>query len=188
MSDRSQTADSETSALQDAGAAIKRETRHLAEEAKTAAKSAADQAVRDQRDALADYVSAIAHAAESGADDLDSAGYRRSAAAVSRVAEEVDGFADRLQARGPGDLLGDLEDFARDHPALVFGAGFAAAFGITRFLKSSEEGHEDFESDTSSEASPTAAAASTARPSAAMSKPSGSTTTASTTTAAAGNS
>ena len=139
MSDSSTSPTSETSALQDAGTAIKRESRHLAEEAKTAAKSAADQAVRDQRDALADYVSALAHAADRGADDLDSSGYGRSAAAVSRAAEEVEGFAERLHGRAPGELWTDLEDFARDHPALTFGAGFAAAFGITRFLKSSGE-------------------------------------------------
>ncbi len=139
MSERSPSENSETSALQDAGAAIKRESRHLASEAKNAAKSAADQAVRDQRDVLADYVAALAHAADRGADDLDSAGYGRSAAAVARTADEVGGFADRLQAREPGELWSDLEDFARDHPALVFGAGFAAAFGVARFLKSSGE-------------------------------------------------
>lgn len=143
MSDRSpgagsDAADNDTTALQDAGAAIKREGRQLAEDAR----STAEQVVCDQRDALADYVAALAHAADRGAEDLDSAGYGRSAAAVARTAADVGGFAERLQARAPGELWGDVEDFARDHPALVFGAGFAAAFGIARFLKSSGEGRE----------------------------------------------
>jgi hypothetical protein len=143
MTDRSPSgtsasSDNDTTALQDIGAAIRREGRHLAEETK----STAEQAVSDQRDALADYVAALAHAADRGAEDLDSAGYGRSAAAVSRTADDVGGFAARLQAREPGELWADVEDFARDHPALVFGAGFAAAFGIARFLKSSAESRE----------------------------------------------
>lgn len=135
MTDSSSTERAETSALGDAGAAIKREGRQVAGEARAAAQKMAS----DQRDALADYVSALADAANRGADDLDSKGYRRSASTVARTAEEVEGFARRLHQREPGELWEDVEDFAREHPALVFGAGFALAFGVTRFLKSSDE-------------------------------------------------
>lgn len=137
-------AESGASALQEAGNALKREGRQVAGEAKAAARKVA----RDQRDALADYVSALADAVSHGAEDLEAAGYGRSAATVARTADEVGGFAKRLQGRDPGDLWHDVEDFAREHPALVFGAGFAIAFGAARFLKSSAEVEAEPEDDT----------------------------------------
>jgi hypothetical protein len=138
MTESSSKERAETSALEDVGAAIKRESRQVAGEARAAAQKMAS----DQRDALADYVSALAEAANRGADDLESKGYERSASTVARTAEEVGGFARRLQEREPGELWEDVEGFAREHPALVFGAGFALAFGVTRFLKSSGESDE----------------------------------------------
>ncbi len=153
MTDSSSTERAEASALADVGAAIKREGRQVAGEARAAAQKMAC----DQRDALADYVSALAEAANRGADDLDSKGYDRSASTVARTADEVDAFARRLQEREPGELWDDVEDFAREHPALVFGAGFALAFGVTRFLKSSGE-NEPGESDEELGTNETAAA------------------------------
>lgn len=122
----------DASPLQQAGSALKREGRQVAEEAKATAQRIAC----DQRDALADYVAALADAASRGAEDLDAAGYGRSAAGIARTADEIGGLAERLQERDPGELWLDVEDFARAHPALTFGAGFALAFGVTRFLKS----------------------------------------------------
>jgi hypothetical protein len=154
MTDSSSKERAETSALEDVGAAIKREGRQVAGEARAAAQKMAC----DQRDALADYVSALAEAANRGADDLDSKGYGRSASTVARTADEVEGFARRLQARAPGELWEDVEDFAREHPALIFGAGFALAFGVTRFLKSSVEDEAEVEEEAVSAAPAYAAA------------------------------
>lgn len=142
MTDRSSKERADTSVLEDVGAAIKREGRQAAGEARNVAQKMAC----DQRDALADYVSALADAASCGAEDLESKGYGRSASTVSRTADEVEGLARRLQQRAPGELWDDVEDFARDHPALIFGAGVALAFGVTRFLKSSVES-DDIETD-----------------------------------------
>lgn len=122
----------EASALDEVGAVIKRESREIAGEARTTAYRVA----RDQRDAVAAYVSALAQAALRGADDLEGSGYPRSAATVKRTAGEVGGFADRLQRREPDLLWADVEGFARDHPGLTFGTGFVLAFGLTRFLAS----------------------------------------------------
>lgn len=144
MTDRSSLEREATSTLEDVSAAIKREGRHVADEARSAAQKMA----RDQRDALADYVVALAHAASSGAEDLESKGYPRSAATVARTADEVGSFARKLQQREPGELWDDVEDFAREHPALVFGASFALAFGVTRFLKSSGESADSIQGGT----------------------------------------
>lgn len=160
MTDRSTEERAETSAVEEVGAAIKREGRQVAGEARAAAQKMAS----DQRDALADYVSALADAANCGADDLESKGYGRSAATVARTADEVEGFARRLQQRAPGELWDDVEDFAREHPALVFGAGFALAFGATRFFRSSVESDEEDQSGTESTASAMSDTAGAARP------------------------
>lgn len=129
-----------------AGAAIKREARDVGREAK----AAAEEVARTQRDALADYVAALADAANAAADDLQAAGYGQSAAPVRRTADQVGGFAHRLQQSDVRELWRDAEDVAREHPALVFGAGMALAFGVIRFLRSSppaaalpEQGPED---------------------------------------------
>ena len=112
---------------------VRSEGRELAGEAKSSAARIAG----SQRDAVSGYISALARAAAAGGESLDSSGYPRSAATVVHTAGEVDNFARRLQTREPGEIWHDVEDFARKHPALVFGAGFAVAFGVTRFLKSS---------------------------------------------------
>lgn len=125
----------ETSALDEVGAVIKREGRELAGEAR----STAYRVARDQRDSLAGYMSALAQAVRRGADELEGSGYARSAASVKRTAGEIGGWAERLQRREPDDLWTDVEDFARDHPGLTFGAGFVVAFGLTRFLKSAND-------------------------------------------------
>ncbi|MGF1594834.1 MAG: hypothetical protein ACFCUW_16250 [Kiloniellaceae bacterium] len=139
MTDSSSTERADPSVFEEVGAALKREGRQAAEEARTAAERLA----RDQRDALADYVAALASAGDRGAEDLEASGYPGSAAAVSRTAGEVEDFAGRLRARAPGELWADVEDFARDHPGLVFAGGFALAFGLTRFLKSSAATPDD---------------------------------------------
>ena len=139
MSDSTSHETADSSALQEVGDALKREGRHVAGEAKSAARKMA----RDQRDALADYVTALADAATRGAEELEEAGYGRSASTLTRTADDVGGFAQRLHDREPGELWNDIEDFARDHPALTFGAGFAVAFGITRFIKSSADPVEE---------------------------------------------
>lgn len=139
---------SDSSTLGEVGAAIKREGRELADEAKTTAQRMA----RDQRDAVASFVSALAGAAGRGAEELEQAGYGKSAAVISRAAGEVESLAQQLQQREPEALWAEVEDFTREHPWLVFGAGFALAFGLSRFLRS-EPSHETSSRETSYDSS-----------------------------------
>lgn len=133
----------DASVREDVGAAIKREGREIAGEAR----SAAHRLARDQRDAVAGFVSAVVGAATRGAEELEESGFSRSATAVRRTADEVDSLAHRLQQRDPGELWNDVEDFAREHPVVVFGAGFALAFGLARFLKSGRADEVDRSDD-----------------------------------------
>lgn len=117
---------------------IRSEGRHFAGEARSQASTIAG----NQRDALSNYLAALANAAVVGGEDLDGAGYARSAATVVHTAGEVDDFARRLRDRQPSEIWKEVEDFAQAHPVLVFSASFALAFGVTRFLKSSAPGPE----------------------------------------------
>ena len=139
MTDSASKERADSAALQEVGATMKHGGQQISDEAR----SAAHRMACDQRDVLADYVAALADAAGRGAEDLRASGYGRSADTVKRTADEVGAFAARLQRREPGELWGDVEDFARDHPALAFGAGFALAFGVTRFLKNPAETRTD---------------------------------------------
>lgn len=144
---------SDPSTFGEVGAAIKREGRELAGEAK----SAAQRMARDQRDAVANYASALAGAAGRGAEELENAGYGKSAAMVLRAAGEVENLAQQLQQRDPEALWGEVEDFARDHPWMVFTAGFALAFGLSRFLRSEPEAYASAGGVTESQATGTSA-------------------------------
>lgn len=115
------------------GDELKDEGRRLIEDAK----ASAFQLASDRRDAATAYVGALAGAARSGADELDQSGYSRSAATIERASKDVASFAERLSKRSPANLVADLEDFARERPVLMFSLAFAAAFGATRFLRTS---------------------------------------------------
>jgi hypothetical protein len=164
MSERSPRESSDASTQEGVGAALKRESRELAGEAK----SAAYRAARERRDAVAGFVSALKGAADRGAEELEESGFGRSAAALRRTAGEVGGLAERLQQREPVELWDDVESFAREHPVLVFGASFALAFGLARVLKS---GIPDEYGDEEDAATPYQSARSSASPT-----PSGSST------------
>jgi hypothetical protein len=131
---------------------VRSEGRVLAGEAKSSAARIAGR----QRDAVSGYISALAMAAAAGGETLDASGYPRSGATMLHTADEVDNFARHLETREPGEIWHDVENFARKHPVLVFGTGFAVAFGVTRFLKSSapeagtgpEEGPTERKGDT----------------------------------------
>ena len=86
---------------------------------------------------VADYAQAVAAAINSGADELKGQGREKSAKYVSGAADSVSGFAERVSNRSAAELLGDVEDFARERPALFFGATVIAGFALARFLKSS---------------------------------------------------
>jgi hypothetical protein len=54
-----------------------------------------------------------------------------------RAARQVDVASDYLQSRTIGDVIGDVEQFARREPALFLGGSFVAGLLGGRFLKSS---------------------------------------------------
>jgi hypothetical protein len=89
-----------------------------------------------QKDAGADQIEGMAHAIHGAARELEgempvAAGY------VHDAASRLQDAAQRLHERGIGELLNDVNNFARSQPTAFFGGAVLAGFMITRFLKSS---------------------------------------------------
>lgn len=132
-----------TAAVKKVTEEAKSEGRRLAEEGQ----AAAQRLVEDQQGRAADYVRAVAAAIDSGAEELDRQGHGTTASYVSQTADEVKDLVDRFAQRDPGELLREVEGFARRRPAVFFGAAFLAGFAATRFLKASaSEARGDVES------------------------------------------
>ena len=104
------------------------------------ARERVDRAAEQRKSAAADFLNTCASAVRQGAHEFEEQGYRRTASFVSGAAEQVEGFGRRLSERRSGDMLEEIEDFARERPAVFIGALFLAGLAGTRFLKSSRPG------------------------------------------------
>lgn len=61
---------------------------------------------------------------------------------LERVAEQVDRWSDMVENRSVNDIMRNVEDFARERPALFLGGCFALGVAAARFLKANEPSHE----------------------------------------------
>lgn len=118
----------------------------LAEEAKQK-KQDITEAVTDQAESLAEQGKAagaeqaegLAHAVRRVADDLEDSS-PEIARHVRAAAESVEGISDALRERSVGELVNEVNGFARRQPAAFFGAAVLAGFAITRFARSGMSG------------------------------------------------
>ncbi len=91
------------------------------------------------RDAGASAIHDIAASARDVADSLeerqpDLARYAR------RAADSAEELSEAIRTRSVGDLLRDVDGFARREPVAFFGAALVAGFALTRFLGASGQG------------------------------------------------
>jgi hypothetical protein len=118
---------------------VAEEGRRLADDAVEQAESAA----KEQQTAAASYMKSLSSAIEDGSRTLNQRGYSSSAVVATRAASDIDELASALAEKSPRDLLREVETFARDRPAVFFGAALLTGFGISRFLKSAPPGTRD---------------------------------------------
>ncbi|XXY49995.1 hypothetical protein WME91_02450 [Sorangium sp. So ce269] len=114
----------------------------LLDEAKDAAGHVADQAreqvgtkLSSQKEKAAGTIGGIADAIRQTGDKLRDTGPLPDMA--DRAADGVERVANYLQTRNVGDIVREVERFARREPAVFFGAAFALGLVGGRFLKSS---------------------------------------------------
>ena len=142
----SQPTGSETAWPAEAAGTLKRQGQQLREEAREGIQRFATHRKQEAASFLKDLSSAL----DEITSKLGDQGYGRVARYASAAAEKLRQVGDDLPERDLRDLLRQVEDFARERPAVFLGALLIAGFGAARFFKASaEEPHahvEDMES------------------------------------------
>ena len=104
-----------------------------AEDMRERARSAVDH----QKDAAVGRIEGVAHALRSASDDLRERGQPMVAESSRQVAEGLESMAHSLSRRNVDELVGSVEDFARQRPVAFIGGAMVAGFALARFMKSS---------------------------------------------------
>ncbi len=120
---------------------VKTKASELSENAKGLASDATEKVrtvVEDQKNAGADFVSGVAGAVRRAAAEFDDQ-IPQAGQYIRRAAEQIDGASEALRRRDLGQLVGEIQNFARRQPTAFLGAAVVAGFAAVRFLKSSTE-------------------------------------------------
>jgi hypothetical protein len=104
----------------------------LADQVKSKARDVAEQ----QKSAGADQIGGVAHAMEAAAGELHEQ-MPQAAEYVEKVAGQLSAAASALRERSVDEILGTVNEFARQQPAVFFAGAIAAGFALSRFAKSS---------------------------------------------------
>lgn len=131
--------DSETAWPAEAAGTLKRQGQQLREEAREGIQRFATH----RKQEAASFLKDVSGALDEITSKLGEQGYDRVARYAGVAAEKLRQVGDDLPQRDLADMLRQVEDFARERPAVFLGALFIAGFGAARFLQAS--------ADTSSE-------------------------------------
>lgn len=99
------------------------------------AKDKLGDAVSERKSIGADYIGSIAQATKQAAmafeNDLPQA-----AQYIRQASEQIQGVADNVRERDVRELVGEVQQFARQQPTLFFGGAVVLGFAALRFFKS----------------------------------------------------
>jgi hypothetical protein len=126
---------SETAWPGEAAGTLKRQGQQLREEAREGIQRFATHRKQEAASFLKDVSSAL----DEITSKLGEQGYDRVARYAGVAAEKLRQVGDDLPQRDLGDMLRQVEDFARERPAVFLGALFIAGFGAARFLQASAD-------------------------------------------------
>jgi hypothetical protein len=112
---------------------LKRQAEDSAKDMRARARSAVDQ----QKDAAVDGIEGMAQALRSASDDLQERGQPVVAEYSRQVADGLESMANWVSRRNLDDLVGGVEDFARQRPVAFMSGAVVAGFALARFMKSS---------------------------------------------------
>lgn len=91
----------------------------------------------DQKERMADEVETLGRAFECAADTLREEQDERVAQYASMAADRLRSTSDYLRSRDMGELVADVESFARRRPEIFFGGMLLVGLGLARLLKAS---------------------------------------------------
>jgi hypothetical protein len=112
---------------------LKQKAEDSAEDMRRRAISAVDQ----QKDAAVGGIEGVAQALRSASDDLRERGQPVAAEYSRQVADGLESMANWVNRRNLDDVVGSVEDFARQRPVAFIGGAVVAGFALARFMKSS---------------------------------------------------
>lgn len=93
----------------------------------------------EQKQAGAERLGGVARAVHQAADQLEKDLPPEAAQYVHQAADGIERVSSAIRDRSIGDLVDDLNDFARRQPVAFFGGAILAGFVLSRFLKSSAQ-------------------------------------------------
>lgn len=129
-----------TSGAKDVAGTAKQEAGHVAEQASNQMHRVAGDVRQQMRGQAQQQQSKLVEKLRQAADELrdmaDGGDGSPTRSLVSTVAERTRGLAERLESRGPTDLLADVQSFARRRPGTFLLAAAAAGFLVGRVGKS----------------------------------------------------
>lgn len=83
----------------------------------------------------AEYIGSIAQATQQAAMAFDN-DLPQAAQYIRRASEQIQDVADTVRKKDVRELVGDVQEFARQQPTLFFGGAVVLGFAALRFLKS----------------------------------------------------
>ena len=111
--------------------------KHVASDVAQSARTTAEAQIAGSKDRAADGIAGVADALRHTGEQLRTRDDLGLSQYVVRAADGVEAASDYLRDRTLGQLMADVEGFARREPALFLGGAFAAGVIAGRFLKSS---------------------------------------------------
>lgn len=118
---------------------LKGEGKRLADDARERAEGMAT----EQKMQGATYLKDVGTAVQGMSDTFKEQGHERTASYAEMAGRQLDQVGRGLESKELGEIARDVEEFARQRPALFFGGALMAGFGIARFLKSSARDEHD---------------------------------------------
>jgi methyl-accepting chemotaxis protein len=106
-----------------------------AQEFANTAKNKVGEAVNQRKSIGADYIGSIAQATQQAAMAFDN-DLPQAARYIRQASEQIQGVADNVREKDVRELVGDVQEFARQQPTLFFGGAVILGFATLRFLKS----------------------------------------------------
>lgn len=126
--------------LKHTGEQVKEGVKKMAEQARTKTTDA----IEKQKNSMADQVGGFAAVLHNTADELNDRQQTSLAHHTHGMASRLDDLAGALHGQNIGDLLDQIQDFAKRRPGLFIGGTVVAGFLLARFLKSSgSHGHDN---------------------------------------------
>ena len=116
-------------------------------EVKTRARSATETIVNEKKQRVAGQLGLVTEALTKTSEKLHQDQHGAIAQYTDLAAEKVEEFRRTIETKDIGDIVDDVQRFARRQPALVFGGLFLAGLATMRFMKASSHDRTQREID-----------------------------------------